>query len=226
MKLFGLAVVTTVLVNGQDEDLVDKVKDAIAIGDNTELKEAVYQLTSDYQSCYSDAIFLYDNNEALRTSHDAYAESMTLETDSSKTVESSETSSTTTFSGDELAKYKEECNKIEGTIFFSLPDTTMSCVYDEGSDMTTVVNYGECYPDSESCKSLDEKDDALNEGVLKILWDRGYKCTFDGSDWDSGEDVSSSSENPWGDDESSTGATPMKMLSIAVTAVVGFMMVR
>merc|ERR1712060_781341 len=120
----------------------------------------------------------------------------------------------------------ELCNKSEDGIWFSPPDTTTTCEYDGGSEMTTVVNYGECYPDSESCKSLDEKGDAINEGLLKILWDAGYKCTFDGSDWDLGEDVSSSSENPWGDDESSAGATPMKMLSIAVTAVVGLMMAR
>merc|ERR1711933_525655 len=123
---------------------VDKVKDAV--GDGTEVMEAVYEFTSDYQSCFDDTVSLYDSNEALRIVHDVYAQSMTLETDSSKTVGSSETSSTTTFSGVELAKYEEECNKI---------DATMLCVYDGGSDMTTVVNYGECYPDSESCKSLD-----------------------------------------------------------------------
>jgi len=148
---------------------------------------------------------------------------MTLETDSSKTVGSSETSSTTTFSGVELAKYEEECNKIEGTMFFPLPDATMLCVYDGGSDMTTVVNYGECYPDSKSCKSLDEKSDVIYEGALKILWDAGYKCTFEGTDWDLGEDVSSLSENPY---ELSTGATPMTMLGLAVTAVVGLMMIN
>merc|ERR1712060_567151 len=227
-KLFGLAFVATVLVNGQDEGLVDKVKDAV--GDGNELTEAVIGVTTDLKSCNDDWESLYDSNEALPIAHEALVKSMTLDTDSSKTVESSEKSYTLTFSADELANYEELCNKSEDGIWFSPPDTTTTCEYDGGSEMTTVVNYGECYPDSESCKSLYEQTDAINEHLLKILWDLGYKCAFDGADgfYGMGEDVSSSSENPWdrsGDDELSTGATPMKMLGLAVTAVLGLMMI-
>merc|ERR1712060_24675 len=147
-----------------------------------------------------------DSNEDLRIAYEALTETMVLETDSSNST----TTTSATFGSDERAKYEEECNKIEGTVFWDYPDTTLTCEHDEGSTTTTVAKFADCYPDSEACNSLDEKGDAINEGLLKVLWERGHKCTFDGgTEWDLGEDVSSSSDNPYDpsykDDLNTTG---------------------
>merc|ERR1711983_321645 len=78
------------------------------------------------------------------------------------------------------------------------------------------------------CKSLDVTSDAFHEGLLRILWDAGYKCTFDDSadlssasdTFDDSADLSSASKNPY-DDMSSSSTITMKLLSLAITTVVG-----
>merc|ERR1712060_32171 len=207
-KLFGLAFVATALLNGEDENLVDKAKDIL--GDGTLVTEFLNEFISDYATCWIEWDELHgyrgDSNEDLRIAYEALTETMVLETGSSDST----TTTSATFGSDERAKYEEECNKIEGTVFWDYPDTTLTCEHDEGSTTTTVAKFADCYPDSEACNSLDEKGDAINEGLLKVLWQRGHKCTFDGGpDWASGEDVSSSSENPYDpsykDDLNTTG---------------------
>merc|ERR1712060_804879 len=211
------------LVNAEDEDLVDEVKDAViaedenlvdtvkdVLGDGSSVTEFLSEFISDYATCWIEWDELHgyrgDSNEDLRIAYEALTETMVLETDSSNST----TTTSATFGSDERAKYEEECNKIEGTVFWDYPDTTLTCEHDEGSTTTTVAKFADCYPDSEACNSLDEKGDAINEGLLKVLWQRGHKCTFDGGpDWASGEDVSSSSENPYDpsykDDLNTTG---------------------
>merc|ERR1740121_829381 len=226
------------LVNAEDEDLVDKAKDVV--GDVTLVTEFLNEFVSDYATCWIewDELHGYTGekqsaaegiNDDLRIAYEALTETMVLETDSSNST----STTSATFGSDERAKYEEECNKIEGTVFYDYPDTTLTCEHDEGSTTTTVAKWGDCYPDSEACKSLDEKGDAINEGLLKVLWERGHKCTFDGGpDWASGEDVSSSSENPYdpsykddldtsGDDEALVNAEDEDLVDKVKDAVSG-----
>merc|ERR1712003_204753 len=236
-------------VSGEDENVVDTVKDAIdsdeaknVLGDGT-VSKFLSEFISDYKTCWLEWNELHGYtgeqqsavegvNDDLRMAYEALSETLTLGSNGTSTLSA-------TFGSEERAKYEEECNKIEGTVFLDYPDTTLTCENDEGSTSATVALWADCYPDSEACKDLDEKGDAINEGILKVMWQMGNKCTFDGTDgWDLDEEVISSGENPYdpsykddvtlpssGDDELSTGATPMKTLGLAVTAVLGLMMI-
>jgi len=239
-----VAFVATTLVNGEDENLIDKVKDAIdsdeakdvlGAGDGALASEFLGEFISEYKQCWIEWNDLHGYtgaappsavegvNDDLRMAYEALSETLTLGGDGTSTM-------SVTFGSEERAKYVEECNKIEGTIVWDYPNTTLTCENDEGSTSATVALWADCYPDSEACHGLDEKGDAINEGVLKVMWNMGNKCTFDGTQWwDLDEETIASGENPYDptyiEDNMSTGATPMKMLGLAVTAVLGLMMI-
>merc|ERR1712087_931285 len=115
-KLFSLAFVATALVNGEDENLVDKVKDVI--GDGTLASEFLSEFISEYKTCWIEWNELHGYtgdkqsavegiNDDLRIAYEALSETMTLGTDSSNST----STISATFGSDERAKYEEECNK-------------------------------------------------------------------------------------------------------------------
>jgi len=238
VKLYAaLVAIATKIVVSDEVDVVDDIKDFLsnatetiqdAVESATETLKDVYEFSQEYGECWDGIYSLYDDNEDLLDAYVAYNESLRVDKLSSTTSESKNTSISYSFSAEELSTYEKECKKIEGNIWYTLPEATLLCKYDGGEDVTNVLNYGECYPDTEECNSLDVTSDAFHEGLLRILWDAGYKCTFDDSadlssasdTFDDSADLSSASKNPY-DDMSSSSTITMKLLSLAITTVVG-----
>merc|ERR1712157_306470 len=113
---------------GGDEDLGDKVKDAIdsdkakdVLGDGTLASEFLGEFISDYKTCWLEWNELHGYtgekqsavegvNDDLRMAYEALQETLTLGSNGTSTLSA-------TFGSEERAKYEEECNKIEGTVF-------------------------------------------------------------------------------------------------------------